>query len=451
VREVRRPEVQREQGGRQVRTALLRRSSAEAEELALPGRDGDGPERSRRRGRVLVALALAAVAAVAVVLVALSGGSERGGRRQAGGGVNAVPVSRQTLIQRETVDGTLGYAGASTVVNRLASDGGGSDPNASGGSDPSANSPRGSGAPNGGNGSGDGGSGSGSGDTGTTSSGTVTALARSGSVVTRGGVLFRIDTQPIILMYGSMPAYRDLDVDATDGQDVLQLEENLALLGFDPGVVDDTFTTSTTAAVRDWQDSVGLTETGTVELGRVVFLPGARRIGQHNASVGAVPGTGGEVLETSSTKRVVKVELDVTLQNLARKGARVEITLAEGATVRGRIVRVGRVAREQSSSDGDPNAAPQLVIDMTIELRSSRRLGRLDEAPVGVGLARQSRRNVLAVPVEALLARRGGGYGVELAGSRRVVPVRAGMFADGYVEVSGAGIREGTRVVAPNV
>jgi hypothetical protein len=110
------------------------------------------------------------------------------------------------------------------------------------------------------------------------------------------------------------------------------------------------------------------------------------------------------------------------------------------------------VAREQESSGEDPGAGgdPQLVIDVTIELRSRRGLGRLDEAPVGVGLAQQSRRNVLAVPVAALVARRGGGYGVELAGSRRIVPVRPGMFADGYVEVSGAGIREGTRVVVPH-
>jgi peptidoglycan hydrolase-like protein with peptidoglycan-binding domain len=416
---------------------LLRRPSAEADELALTGRDGDRPDRPRRRRWVLMALGLAALAALAVVLVTLTGGGERANRRPAGGGVNAVAVTRQTLVQRETVDGTLGYAGATTVINRLATDGGGSDPNASGG-DPSANSPRGSDSPSSDTGSGDAGS------------GTVTALARSGSVVGRGGVLYRIDTEPTILMYGSMPAYRDLDLGVADGQDVLQLEENLAWLGFDPGLVDDSFTTSTAAAVRDWQDSVGLTETGTVELGRVVFLPGARRIGQHTASVGAVPGTGGEVLETSSTKRVVKVQLDVTLQNLARKGARVEITLADGATVRGRIVRVGRVAREQSSSDGDPNAPAQLVIDVTIELRSNRRLGRLDEAPVGVGLAQQSRRNVLAVPVAALLARRGGGYGVELAGSRRIVPVRVGMFADGYVQISGARIREGTRVVAPD-
>jgi hypothetical protein len=445
MREVRRPEVRREQRRRQVRAALLRRPSPEAGELGLPGRDGDGPERPRRRRRAAIALGLGALAALAVVLVTLTGGGERGNRRPAGGGVNAVPVTRQTLVQRETVDGTLGYAGASTVVNRLAADDGGSDPNAGGSDTPRASdSPTGSGD----TGTGDTGTGdTGSGDTG---SGTVTALARSGSIVTRGGVLYSVDTDPIILMYGSMPAYRDLDVGVADGQDVLQLEENLAWLGFDPGLVDDTFTTTTAAAVRNWQDSVGLEETGIVELGRVVFLPGARRIGQRKTEVGAVPGTGGEVLETSSNRRVVKVELDVTLQSLARKGARVEISLADGATVRGRINRVGRVARELDNSGEDPNAAAQLVIDVTIELRSSRRLGRLDEAPVGVGLAQQSRRNVLAVPVAALLARRGGGYGIELAGSRRIVPVRAGMFADGYVQISGAGIREGTRVVVPD-
>jgi len=387
---------------------------------------------------VLVVLGLAALAAVAVVVATLTGGGERGGRRAAGGGVNAVAVTRQTLVQRETVDGTLGYAGSGTVVNRLDAAGGGNEPDA-GADDPSAGTPPADDSPSGDSG----------GDSG---SGTVTALPRPGSIVRRGGILYRLDTEPVVLMYGSRPAYRDLDEDVTDGEDVRQLEENLSALGFYPGVIDDSFTLATAAAVRDWQESLDLEETGAVELGRVVFLPGARRIGERKSSVGSVLSAGTEVLETSSTRRVVTVELDAALQSLARSGERVEVTLPDGATVRGRITGVGRVAREQESSGGDPDAEtdPQLVIDVTIELRSGRRLGRLDEAPVGVGLAKQSRRNVLALPVEALVARRGGGYGVELAGSRRIVPVRAGMFADGYVEVSGAGIREGTRVVVPH-
>jgi peptidoglycan hydrolase-like protein with peptidoglycan-binding domain len=383
-----------------------------------------------------MALGLAALAALAVVLATLTGGAERGGRRSPGGPVSAVAVTRQTLVQRETVDGTLGYAGSRTVINRLdaaaGSDGSGSG-DAPGGGSPGADSPTGD---------------SGSGDSG---SGTVTALPRPGSVVGRGGILYRVDTEPIVLMYGSRPAYRDLNEDVADGDDVRQLEENLAALGFYPGVVDESLTSTTSAAVRDWQESLGLEETGVVELGRVVFLPGARRIGQRKTSVGSVLSAGTEVFDTSSTRRVVTVELDAAMQSIARRGERVEVTMPDGAAVRGRITSVGRVAREQDASGTDPGAGdPQLVIDVTIELRSGRRLGRLDEAPVGVGLAQQSRRNVLAVPVEALVARRGGGYGVELAGSRRIVPVRTGLFADGYVEISGAGIREGTRVVVPD-
>jgi hypothetical protein len=263
-------------------------------------------------------------------------------------------------------------------------------------------------------------------------------------------VLYRLDGDQIVLMYGSTPAYRVLKSGVADGADVRELEQNLAALGFDPGTVDDAFTSATAAAISDWRESVGLARTGAVELGRIVFMPGERRIGAHKASVGTVLSSGAEVLDTSSTKRVVSVPLDATKQSMAHEGAGVTVTLPDGGIVRGRISSIGRVAREDSSGSSDPNAQKQLVIDVTIELRSKRGIGRLDEAPVGVGLAQQSRRHVLSVPVNALLARRGGGYGVELAANHRIVPVEAGLFAGGYVEVSGPGIRQGTRVVVPS-
>jgi hypothetical protein len=64
---------------------------------------------------------------------------------------------------------------------------------------------------------------------------------------------------------------------------------------------------------------------------------------------------------------------------------------------------------------------------------------------VSVALASERRRNALVVPVKALLARRGGGYALELA-SGRLVRVRTGLFADGLVAVAGRDIAEGTRV-----
>jgi len=54
------------------------------------------------------------------------------------------------------------------------------------------------------------------------------------------------------------------------------------------------------------------------------------------------------------------------------------------------------------------------------------------------------------VPVSALLALQGGGYGLEVVrpdGAHRLVGVRTGIFAGSMVQVSGAGITAGTRVV----
>jgi hypothetical protein len=78
-------------------------------------------------------------------------------------------------------------------------------------------------------------------------------------------------------------------------------------------------------------------------------------------------------------------------------------------------------------------------------------VARLDQAPVSVALVKQVRRHVLAVSATALFATAGGRYAVTaLKGARRVeLPVRPGMFADGYVQVEGRGIHPGLKVLEP--
>ena len=70
---------------------------------------------------------------------------------------------------------------------------------------------------------------------------------------------------------------------------------------------------------------------------------------------------------------------------------------------------------------------------------------------MSVQLVKSIRRNVLAVPATALVATAGGNYAVQaLEGGRRVeLPVTPGMFADGYVQVEGSGIRAGLTVLEP--
>ena len=102
---------------------------------------------------------------------------------------------------------------------------------------------------------------------------------------------------------------------------------------------------------------------------------------------------------------------------------------------------VGKVAEPPSEEGGDA------TIPVTIELRGKAARGSgLDQAPVDVGFEVERAEDVLTVPIKALLARQGGGFAVQLAGSGRIVPVEPGLYADDLVEVAGE-LSEGDAVV----
>ena len=171
-----------------------------------------------------------------------------------------------------------------------------------------------------------------------------------------------------------------------------------------------------------------------------MFLPGTRRVATVNA------GRGGVQLTTTSTRRLVTVPLDTTAADVARVGQRVTIELPTDAKVRGTISSVGRVAT--APKPNDPDAPTDANATITVKIRLLSRKTALDQAPVTVRFERSRRRNALAIPVTALLARPGGGFAVQLADrSRRIVAVEPGLYTSGNVEISGAGLREGQRVI----
>jgi peptidoglycan hydrolase-like protein with peptidoglycan-binding domain len=440
----------------------------------------------RRIGRRELAIGGLGAAAIAVALIALDDG-DGGGAEAQGPRTPTVSLERRDLTSRNSVDGTLGYAGSAAAISRL--------------------------------------------------SGTFTWLPAEGDVIGRGEKLFEVDGDPAILMSGDIPAYRDLSEGVSDGADIKELEENLDALGFDPGTVDDEFTSSTASAVADWQGSLGLDATGTVELGRVVFMSGARRVTSLSVSLGssssstgngsspsgsdtpassdeaaeptvmlasnAVPtapaktkpgasaktgkrpsakkpsGQGStpstpsstpsasadssgsddssasdgstspstEVMTTSSERRIVTVDVDPS--DLVKRGTAARIELPDGKNVDGRVASVGTVASSDDQSGQDSSSSP--TIQITITLPEGAHVTGLDQAPVTVELTDEVRRNVFVVPIEALLGTAGGGYAIEVDGTngRHQLPVDPGLFAAGYVEVSGDGLREGMSVEVP--
>jgi hypothetical protein len=281
--------------------------------------------------------------------------------------------------------------------------------------------------------------------------GTITALPALGSVIDRGQAVAEVDGLAVPLLLGDRPLWRQLDANATDGVDIQDLEANLVALGFatsDTLTVDQDWTPATTAAVKDWQESLGRDRTGVVAPGDVVVLPAPVRVSAHPGAVGNP--AGGAVLEVTGTTRVVGIDLDATQQGLVRVDQAVEVVLPDKTTTSGKITSVGSVAQAGGDADGD-GSPDGSTIEVLVALDDPAAGGSLDQAPVTVRVVTSVAQGVLAVPVDALLALADGGTVVERVeadGTTSQVPVETGAFADGWVEVTGD-LAEGDDVVVP--
>ncbi|WP_262402717.1 hypothetical protein [Actinomadura sp. CNU-125] len=360
--------------------------------------EGPGTPRKRRRRRTLLSVLVLGVAGavVAVVLVDPFGDEAPASTR------NAAPTGSATIKQgqvsaRISVSGTLTYAGGYEAVNQA--------------------------------------------------SGVFTDLPGTGKVYKAGKTLYRVDTKPVVFLKGSIPVYRDLEW-GDQGRDVRQLNSALVSLGYGSGLDADSkyFGYATYLAMLRLEDDRGLKEDGKMSKSEVVYLPADEvRVTKLNVASG---GGGTAVLEASSLRRHVSVELDAAYQSQVKEGDKVTITLPNLKTTGGEVVSVGKVA----TSDDDEEGGAKIKVGIRPD--DPEATGSLDRAPVQVSIVTDSADGVLYVPVTALLALLDGGYGVEIVaadGTRQLVQVELGMFDQnsGTVEITGQGLKAGQRVVVP--
>jgi peptidoglycan hydrolase-like protein with peptidoglycan-binding domain len=298
--------------------------------------------------------------------------------------------------------------------------------------------------------------------------GVYTWLPEPGAVVKQDQPAYSVDDVPVPLLYGSLPAYRQFHVGMSDGADVGQLTRDLIALGYGDGLAQSNhYSPATATAVQRWQQAVGLQETGEIPLGEAVFEPGPIRVTSVAPAVGT-PAAGGIVLTATSTTPAVVVDLDVSEEYLVKPGDTVTVVLPDGTTtVGGHIEAVGTVAacpggggvgagggngsaaQSPCSSTGS-NSSPTVTV--TITLDSTPAGATFDQAPVNVNITTQTADHVLAVPVNALLALAGGGYGVDVVTGRasHLAGVTTGLYSDTLVQVSGSGLTAGTLVEVPS-
>jgi hypothetical protein len=350
-------------------------------------------------------------------------------------------VTRGSLTEQTQENGTLGDAGSYTVVV----------PGSSSGS--ASSGPSGSG------------------------SGTFTWLPAVGQTIRQGRAIYQVSGTPVVLLYGNVPAYRDLSEGMT-GADVTELNTGLVKLGYatasalGPRSGWDYFSGETAYALGLLQAHLGLTQTGTLPLGQAVFLPGAIQV--TGLGTGAVPGgsaaAGATVLTGSSLTPVVTMDLDASLQTEVAVGNKVSVTLPDGSVTPGVISSVSTATSSSSSSSSSSSAngsnsgnsgpssggsgSSAATITVVVSLTDPKAAGSLTQVPVQVTITTGSVGSVLIVPVDALLAQPGGGYAVEVTGpgGHHLVKVTPGLFDDaaGTVQVTG-NLAPGQRVVVPGI
>ncbi|MFE6836884.1 peptidoglycan-binding protein [Streptomyces sp. NPDC057705] len=292
--------------------------------------------------------------------------------------------------------------------------------------------------------------------------GVLTWVAAEGSAVERDGRLYEVNGRAVRLMYGSTPMYRPLK-SGDKGEDVKQLKRNLQALGYGTGLdpEDGVFTAGTATAVKRWQKAHKTAETGEVAKEDIAFASGPQRVRKGDSAVGDEPGPGKPVLTVTGTERTVRFQIDAAKAGAAKPGDPVTVRLPGGATATGRIGSVGGTAAPDDKNGGAGGGGgggggggdQKAKVEVSVTFDKPAEVNAPDRSPVTVGLTGETRKGVLSVPVNALLALAGGGFGVQVVedGRAREVQVELGMFGNGRVEVTGGALKEGMQVGIPTL
>lgn len=281
--------------------------------------------------------------------------------------------------------------------------------------------------------------------------GTYTHLLPPGTVVQPGQLLYRVDNEPVVLMNGGVPAWRAFAPGMTDGPDVEQLEANLIILGEAHGLLTQPtphYGSAAVAAVERWQAALGVPSTGSVDLGSIVFEPTVVRIEATTVTLGQHASAGDVPYQVTTTVRTATVPLTPNDPPVV-VGDHVSIQLPSGSTTQGQVTAIGPAPPSGASSSSSSSGSTTSTV-LTVTPTDAAATGAGTGEAVQVGLTVQSAQHVLAVPIAALVALAGGGYGLEVvghSGQHRLVGVHTGVFADGDVEVSASGLTPGARVV----
>jgi peptidoglycan hydrolase-like protein with peptidoglycan-binding domain len=350
----------------------------------------------------LLALGVVGILVAGAVFVGANFPFQEGDDTASAAATPIVPVATATITQRtmestEEFDGTLGYSGEGVIVSGM--------------------------------------------------NGTYTMLPEVGDILTRSDEIYEVNGgDSSYLLYGDRPAWRPLTIDSDNGADIKQLEQNLRELGHAPKSLEPNrnFKQKTEKAIKRWERKTNQPKDGEIDQGQITFLPGNVRITEVLPELGSRSQVGSILARTSGTQLVVTVDLEADRRDILSVDDAVSVELPDGSEAAATVAAIDSVAQTLPGST-------EPTIEVIIELAKDATVGDLDGADVTVDVVRQTRPDVLTVPVDALLALREGGYAIEMVaddGSTYLTIAEVGLFDDQGVEVRGD-FDAGDSVVVP--
>lgn len=197
----------------------------------------------------------------------------------------------------------------------------------------------------------------------------VTSTPVKGAAVNEGSALLTISGRPVLAMQGEAPAHRDMGPGVV-GDDVRQLEEGLARLGFSPGAIDGTYDDRTSTAVTAWYLSLGWTPFGPTEEQLTVL----------RATQGDLFSAESELLNAQDTLSTAQGSL-ASAQDKAL-AARAAASVAPSAVA----VDVGKLKAERMRADADVAKAAEAV-ETAIENETIAKLRLAEARSPGAGFS----------------------------------------------------------------
>ncbi|WP_022916678.1 peptidoglycan-binding protein [Ruania albidiflava] len=264
--------------------------------------------------------------------------------------------------------------------------------------------------------------------------GVVTALPLPGEVIEVGAPVYESDGSPVILMEGPRPLWRDLSRGVADGPDILQLEQNLARMGFFHREPDTRFDWWTADAVRRWQKESEQPVTGTIAVADIVVADAAPiRVSQVTAALGE---SDVSPLTYTATRLRAQVKLTEAQARELDAGTPVIVALPDGTEVEETLDAVDP-GGQPTGDDGE--TTPPTA---TIEFADQDQVTSAGPAAVRVTVQNsEESTETLIVPATALIATARERYAVEVQAAGEIVrvPVEIGLVAEARVQILASG------------